>query len=286
MGNSRRVVAAIDLSPVSMAVVRLAERLAARGGYGVMAVYVIEPMAEAADRSMLLPILRRLVDHAEKELESAYREFIDALPPPLHGVDRQFHFGKGKVHSEIIRAARVADAPLIVLGAPQSSALAATTFGKILRRIPVPALVVRKPPENGYRKVVVGIDFSPLSEGALITAGALAEAEAEITLLTVLPKLSGENLFTDHAEAVEKRLGQLDELAARVLPGRAVKTEVVTGFARSEIAARARELGAELVAVGVGGDTALSEVFLGSVAEAVARSADCDVLVHSVGRGG
>jgi nucleotide-binding universal stress UspA family protein len=286
MGTPRRIVAAIDLSPISRAVVALAERLAAKGGFGVTAVFVIEPIAEIEDRSILLPMLRRMVDDTEKEMETAYRSFVDALPPALPFVERICHLGRGKVHSEIIRAARVGDAPLILLGAPRSSALSATTFGRILRRVPAPALVVRKPPAGGYRKVVVGVDFSPLSEGALVTVGQVAESDAEIILLNVLPRLSGENIFAGHEEALEKRRVQLLELAARVLPGRTVGVEVITGSARSDIAEKAKELEADLVAVGVGADTTLSEVFLGSVAEAVARNAHCDVLVHSVGRGG
>lgn len=286
MATTGRIVAAIDLSPLSRAVVALAERLAARRGCGVSAVYVVEPVADSEDRAILLPMLRRLIDDTERQMEKAYNAFVEALPPPPPGVDRACHLAKGKVHSEIIRAARVADAPLVVLGAPPPSALSATVFGRILRRTPVPALVVRKPPQTGYRKVVVGIDFSPLSEGALTSAAQIAEADAEITLVNVLPRLSGDRLFTGAEEAFERRRAQLRELAERLLPGRKVDVEVLTGFARSDLADKAKALGADLVAVGVGGETQITEVFLGSVAEAVARNAHCDVLVHSIGRSG
>lgn len=283
---ARRIVAAIDLSPVSRAVVSLAERLAARFGCGVTAVYVVEPVADAEDRGLLIPMLRRMIEDTEKEFERGYRGFCDSLPTPQGGVERVCHLGKGKVHSEIVRAARVADAPFILLGAPSPSALAGTTFGRILRRTPVPALVVRKPTPGGYRKALVGVDFSPLSEGALKTVGELVEPDAEITLLNVLPRLSGETIFSDHEATVEKRKSQLRELAERVLPGRKVEVEAMTGFPRSDIAERAKAMGADLVGVGVGASTDISEVFLGSVAEAVARNAPCDVLVHATGRSG
>ena len=80
-------------------------------------------------------------------------------------------------------------------------------------------------------------------------------------------------MTTQLREAAEERLRRILELQR--LPGRVAVVEEPPTTALPRLAA---ETQATLVAVGAEGHTRLRRLFLGSVAEAVVRSAPCSVL--------
>jgi nucleotide-binding universal stress UspA family protein len=71
----------------------------------------------------------------------------------------------------------------------------------------------------------------------------------------------------------------LEDLARELSgAGLEVETEVAEGDPAELIVARAAELGADLIAMGTHGLSALGRVFLGSVARRVVQHAPCPVL--------
>lgn len=144
--------------------------------------------------------------------------------------------------------------------------------------------------------IVVGLDYSEHSDGALTRAFELAsrEAAAEVHVISVLLPISVEPLHIPadimaDAEAASRQLrahveAKLHEFA-RTVDGREAKIPArVASHVRFDQPARgiaqlASDLEADLVVVGTHGRRGLSRLLLGSVAEEVLRLAPCPVLV-------
>src|SRR5262249_37851890 len=141
------------------------------------------------------------------------------------------------------------------------------------------------------QRILVATDFSPHADRALEWGAALARRfAAELQLVTsvfalpMAPAAPGYAMPTDYLrgarEAADRRLhelvGSLERQGLRA--GYAVLHEDPS----SGICARAKEVRADLVAMGTRGRSGLGHVLLGSVAERVARLAPCPVLtVHA-----
>lgn len=142
-----------------------------------------------------------------------------------------------------------------------------------------------------YRKILVPLDFSRVSEPALRHALAIARGSgAEVILLTVVdtsfpyPDLfSFEDPERDYFKVMRERALEhmaewLGDLAAEA-EGLAIERVVVRGRPAVEIPGVAREFGVDLMVVGRHGDGALRHAFMGSVVESLVRSAPCAVLL-------
>jgi len=140
---------------------------------------------------------------------------------------------------------------------------------------------------NLPRNILVPTDFSEDAEQALEYAVALAsKLDARIHLLNALvllpigPEIAVamstrriDELMTDSQKA-------LDRLVA-VRSGKAAfgPTRQKTGDPRMVIEETAAEIGADLIVMGTHGRRGVSRLLLGSVAESVARTAPCPVLL-------
>jgi nucleotide-binding universal stress UspA family protein len=135
------------------------------------------------------------------------------------------------------------------------------------------------------RKVLVGTDFSEGSDEALDRAIEVAkQSGAEVEIIHVI-ELGEELPFgslhfeADYAAFYANIDRQLSGRAGRFSKARvACVTKIVGGSASTEIAARGRAIGADLIVVGTHGRTGLAHAMMGSVAERVVRRASCPVL--------
>jgi nucleotide-binding universal stress UspA family protein len=144
------------------------------------------------------------------------------------------------------------------------------------------------------RKILVGTDFSASAERALDTALALAAPTlAEVHLIHALEMIAAppspytvaipEDVIRAAREGGRRKL----DAAQRKVEARGLATSAVLGDvpAAPAIAARARELGADLVVVGSHGHTGLKRFLLGSVAEHTVKESTIPVLtVRGEGR--
>lgn len=139
-----------------------------------------------------------------------------------------------------------------------------------------------------FKKILVPVDFSAPSNLALDTAVALAkECDASLTLVHVYEPLAiavpeGYQLFSE--EQLNQMFAEFQrELAeqrrrAELAGAPRVDTELLHGFAVSEIQNYAQQCHFDLIVMGTHGRRGLSHAFLGSVAERVVRLAPCPVL--------
>jgi nucleotide-binding universal stress UspA family protein len=160
---------------------------------------------------------------------------------------------------------------------------------RTLRSLDRPVLAVKESPEAAARpiqKILLAVDFSPHSERAADVAAALAarlHASVDVVHVLELPRDWSPYLSAAGTELEQKieedRTRQLERVRKRLASSKVrVATHLLQGHADTVIAETARKMGAHLIVMGTRGNTGLSHVLLGSVAERTLRAAACSVL--------
>lgn len=297
MPNLRRIVAATDFSPFSERAVHRAARIAKQHQAEMHLLHVVRPLD-------LYPGLTLTPDefgHSDQDLQQAEQTRLDVLAATLskqfgiriHPVTRL-----GRAHTEIAAYAQEVSADLMVSGSRGESTLMdlflGSTASRLLRVAACPVLIVKKPADEAYRKVLAAVDFSPVSAAVVSHAISLADG-AQVEALHVLGSEVEQRLrkakfvrldITDwltrlRADA-EK---QLDALLGPVEKAAPVGRLVQPGFPPAAICQCIEEAHVDLVVLGRHGyGGGLQDWLLGSVSKDVAYAAACDVLL--IGPGG
>ena len=140
------------------------------------------------------------------------------------------------------------------------------------------------------RQVVVGYDFSPISDEALGLAVEIACRESihVLHILTAIDSRHGLPIAPvakadyEYCERIQQLLG---ERVREVFAGRKSAGEVHffvharLGHAADEVLQLSAEVGADLILVGSHGRTGVDRLVLGSVSEKIMREAKCPVMV-------
>lgn len=292
MTDIHRLLAATDLSAPARHAAERAAILARELGAGLDLLHVIS--ASPVDR------LRRLLAEAPADLEARLlgdaRNDIERLGAVLRsafGVPTQPSVVSGDLITEINAHARAAPADLVVLGARGASfmrhLLLGSTAERLVRKSVTPLLVVRQPPHEAYRRVLVAVDFSPSSLPALAAARAVAPA-AELVVLHAYEvpfedrlRSSGlaEEILDQYRLIAQRQAlqGMRSLLAAAGLSPDAVVTLVMQGDPSSLVIEQEQERDCDLIVVGKHGESTLEAILLGSVTRHVLQASQGDVLV-------
>ena len=188
----------------------------------------------------------------------------------------------------VLQTARRTGTELIVTGLaraePFGRLFPGTTVERLVRRADAPVLMVRKRVRGAYRRIFVGTDFSPACAGALMVA-ACWFPDAEITLFHAAePPLGG--IASRDEPAVEWTRAARGE-AERFLASAAIPVErrptvaIVVDQGRPEAVLRdyAEQDAFDLVVVGRRGRNPVTDLLLGSTADAVMHQVPSDVMV-------
>ncbi len=194
----------------------------------------------------------------------------------------------------IARAAGEKAADILVIGPHRRQALrdvfVGTTAERTIRSAACPVLMVNAPPVGSYAQVMLTSDLSQGAQRAVTACKALGIArgadaailhiyDAQITHMAMSHTLRSEDraaYLADQHEEAARSLATFVEaigwpsLRRIVRDGRQAPAQ--------EILTAAKEEGADLIVVGTHGRSGIANFFLGSVAEAVLRGADQDVL--------
>jgi nucleotide-binding universal stress UspA family protein len=209
---------------------------------------------------------------AEQGFEGADFAVVDGLPPA-------------------VLVAESASAELMAIGSRGHSALAGVIQGSVSQHVSrhasCPVVVVRAAADEGSRRVVVGVDGSESSIGALEFALRHASLHHLEVAVVCAPDHWRGNSWSPPADVVPELMAQLEAKEAKVLDDVEhviVRHPDVTAVVQEVKGRPARALvdasrSAALVVVGSRGRGAFTGMFLGSVSAEVLREAACPVAV-------
>jgi nucleotide-binding universal stress UspA family protein len=273
-----RIVAATDFSSDAGNAVRRAAMLASTQSAELELLHVVSQSALDGVREWVRTpagVAERLVDDARRVLEQS----ADSLGTPASA-----RLAVGGVLHEILSSC--ASASMLVVGArglsPVRDAILGTTAERLVGRCKQPLLIVRKPPRDPYRNVLVGIDLEPGSESALAAAARIAPGARIIVVHAYDVPFEGAlqragvsaiEIDQHRAAAFHKALQAIRTLSANALP------IVERGDPARLIIDHEESLGADLVVIGKRSRSALGEWIVGGTARHVLAHAGCDVLV-------
>jgi nucleotide-binding universal stress UspA family protein len=292
MFQLQRVLATTDLSAPARHAAGRAALVAKDAGATLQVVHVIS--------DPVLGSLRRLIEGSRDDIELRLRDKIDRDVARLAehltqivGAPVPTDVVTGPPIAGILGHAAANRADLLVLGAQGASymrhLMLGSTAERLVRKSGLPLLVVRQPPHEPYRRVLVAVDFSASSVAALDMARAVAP-HADLVLLHAY-----EVPYEDWMQTVEVREDALQHyqqaarqralqdmqafLDAARLTAADVPTVVVKGDPTLRILEQEQELDCDLVVVGKQGETVPEEFLLGSVTKHVLQQSRSDVLV-------
>jgi nucleotide-binding universal stress UspA family protein len=275
------VLLATDFRPASRAAEEAAVKLAWGFGSRVSLLHVLEPLPgwpvalheqRAQDQGPLAEQAGRLAREGV-----AVGERTVLIGPPA---------------DVIVRRARALDADLVLIGAgdrsPLDSFRTGPTAEAVVQHAAAPVLAVR-PGEPGLRfqKLLCPVDHSAVSRRGLENAVRLARAfGGQVVALSVVPEASwlaasaAAGTMRAAREEYERswRYDFLVLLEGMDWGGVSWDEELRRGEPAREIAAAARERGADLIVMGCTGRGGLARILLGSVTRRVLRDLPCSLL--------
>jgi nucleotide-binding universal stress UspA family protein len=291
MGDQTAILAATDFSVHARHAADRAARLAHEAGAPLTLVHVIPGGRVAQLREWLAQ-----PQATEQQLHDDAREHLQRLADELKAhrqvAVRTVHT-VGDVVQDILIEASTIDAGLLVVGARGAGFLRrlmlGTTAERLLRRSSRPVLVVRQRAHEGYRRALVALDLSAMSETLLATVRRVAP-RAHLVLLHAFEvpfeaklRFAGVEVamierYRQHARTdASRRLHTLAQEAG--LGHGAYETCVVEGDASQRIVEREEEEDCDLVVVGKHGQSVAEDLLLGSVTQHVLSEGATDVLV-------
>jgi nucleotide-binding universal stress UspA family protein len=292
MNRLTSILAATDLSAPSRHAVFRAALLAKEASAGLELLHVVEKSALDALRAAFAQETTDITTRLHSHAQDALRELAGQVRT-RYGVTPEVHIAEGTVLGEITTRADAIGAGLLVFGARGASFVRHWVLGataeRLLRKTVRPILVVKQVAHEPYRQVLVPVDFSPWSAGAIRLAQVVAPT-ADITLMHVyevpfegklrFAGVDDEVIHRYRIAAREEALRKLHACAAD--SGLAVgkyRGVVVHGDAAPRVLEQEEEEGADLVVVGKHGLGMTEELLLGSVTKHVIAESRCDVLV-------
>lgn len=286
-----RILAATDLSAPARHAVERGFRIAGATGASCSVLHALE--LDAIDN--MREWLGENLGSVKRKLEEQAREALaQQLPATARSVVAEAMTVSGAPLATIIERANALDADLLVLGAHGSDFLRHLALGSMASRLlrkttRHPVLVVKQVPHEDYRRLLIPVDFSPVSAQAIRFARQLAPA-ADIVLLNAFEapfegKLTyagvDETVIRRYREAArEEAWHRMRHLAVQAGLDIGDYTPLLMhGDPSQQIIEQEQERDCDLIVMGKHGQHVMEELLLGSVTKHVLAESQGDVLV-------
>lgn len=286
-----QILAATDLSAPARHAVDRAFRIAAATGARCTVLHALELDALDAVREWFDDGVAELKHQLQTRAEASLNRLLAGAPGGCTADARVVH---GAPLAAIVGEADALAADLLVLGVRGDDylrrLLLGSTASRVLRKAAGhPVLVVKAPPHEDYRRVLVPVDFSPASRGAIDYARRVAPGADLVLFHAYEVPFEGKLVYAGVESSLIERyrlaarndaLGRMRQLAdaAGLAPGDYTPC-IVHGDASQQIVAQEQELDRDLIVIGKHGMHVTEELLLGSVTKHVLAESQCDVLV-------
>ena len=292
MNPLNHILAATDLSAPARHAVERAALVSKETGATLDLLHV----ANLAPLERLRQLMGATPAAMEERVLDAARQRLDGLTAALQrrfGVPACAHVVKGALLAELGKRADASAAGLLVCGARGESVVRRFTLGttavRLLSTATCPVLMVKQPPHEAYRRLLVPVDFSSSSLRAIGHARSIAPG-AEVVLLHAfdvpfegsLRYASVDEDTINHYRIVARQEAtqKLQALCHEAgLDPDGASLVVVHGDPTSRIIEQEEERDCDLIVIGKHGDSLLEEMFLGSVSKHVLAESQGDVMV-------
>lgn len=292
MATLNNFLAATDLSAPAR---HAAERAAALAG-SIGASLALVHVASRAPLDQLRQLLSASDDDVEQELLDRLRLDLRGLGEVIHqryGVAPALSVGIGDLLPSLLAEADALPADLLVLGARGASflrhILLGSTAERLLSSARCPVLVVKQPPHEPYRHLLVPVDFSPIAARTLRLAAALVP-NASLTVMHAYDvPFEGQLRYAGVDDAKIAHYRSLAASQARTRLDRLVEESgidrsrinslVVQGDVSQRILEQEQESDCDLIVVGKHGEGVFEELLLGSTTKHILAESQNDVLV-------
>jgi nucleotide-binding universal stress UspA family protein len=293
----QHILVGLDGSPLAETILAYVSTLAKRLGTDVTLLNVVH-LSEDMQREEISRVLQPSLEQAKTRAQAYVRRVAQRLNEA--GITTHSRVVMGEAATEVVRYAQQEHMDLIALATHGRSGLQRWFYGsvadKVLHTAHTPLLLIRPvepqelPPQD-LSAIVVPLDGSPLAEGALPVAAAMAtRCNAPLILLRVIEIVSiafadptgmaGTNyqpLLDSLQHAADNYLNAL----AGSLRSKGVHVQTATplGAPAEKIVEYAREHPGSLVVMSTHGRSGLTSVMLGSVARRVVLQGNAPTLV-------
>ena len=232
-----------------------------------------------------LPSWRRpLEDPVRAARHRIYHDLVREAPP----IDISVHVETGSPAPVVLDIAGKGEAGLIVTGVardgPQARMLLGDTVDRLIRKAPVPILIVRDRAFEPYRAMVVATDFSAPARIALETAvrffpdAAISLFHAyDVPFAGYLGRSEIERQFEGYGEAAADKF--LAEAGLSDVAARNVTRMIEHGVPEALLRDRAENAARHLTVVGTHGGGLVYEAMIGSTARKILDAVPGDVLL-------
>lgn len=287
----RRVLLATDLSARCDRALDRAVAIAGETGAQLLILHVFEELEESnlTYSRQLVPSWRAPADAiqmARKRIREGLREDVgEAIE------DATVLVLEGEPADVIERVAAVEGVDLIVTGIAREGPFASRpvilgrTVERLLRRLPIPILVVRNRPRAPYRHILVTTDFSDASAYALQVAVSMFPNQTLHLLHAFdMPQLDNRKDLPLQVESFKyTRDADLTAFVTSTVLPEDARQRLVRLVEYGQPAQLVREYvqdrGADLVVLGTRGRGSMLEALIGSTAKSILHSLPCDALV-------
>lgn len=288
------ILAATDLSAPSRHAADRAVRLARSAGVGVHLVHAVGTSALDDLRRWLgddARALSALQDEARGRLHAQAAELARR-----HRVHVTEHLVVGHPVEAVTQQAEQLQADLLVTGTRGAGflrgVLVGSTAERIAKRSRRPVLMVRQTAHEQYRRVLLPLDFSPWSAGAIDLAARVAPQGTLVLMHAVVLPYEGKLRLAGVADDVVGRYRdqarreatqRLHQLAGQSgLPAQRLRTIVVEGADPwMLVMQQEQEHDCDLIVIGKHGRHVLEDLLLGSTTRMVMSECSADVLVST-----
>ena len=276
-----RIIHPTDFSATADKARALAIDLADRTDGDLHLVHVQRQFENQTSRSYLQPSLEQMNPELLRIMREQQEEEVKGLRNRLASFateagDATWDLRWGEPLPELLEVAEGAD--LMVMGAhgdnPFDTYFLGGLAGRVVRRSTVPVVTVRQEtPTTEVRRILVATDFGPSSRVAWSTARQLSDA-SDGAIKLMIGHVVEDHRLTDDPNYNETATDAMSDMAQ----GLAERHLLRSGNPVSVLPELAREVGADVIAIGVRRHAGALGLVLGSRADALLRSSPVPIL--------